>query len=97
MLPLIEWESYKNELITESIIGYLSRKIDVNNACHWAPLLFACLYQPSVVQLLIENGANVNAIDRGRRFLSLACEYQPSVVQLLIENGANVNSTDNSG
>ena len=65
--PWTSWKSWnENRLITETIVGHLLRKIDVNdNSIYygWAPLM--CAYQPSVVQLLIENGANVSATSHG--------------------------------
>jgi ankyrin repeat protein len=60
----------------------------------------------AVVQLLVENGANINTEEeqekllfrtttKGRRVLYLAAEKgYNTVVQLLVENGANVNAQE---
>ncbi len=91
VIPWIYWKSYVNELITESIIGHLLRKVDINAIIfRRTPLLLACKYLPSAVQLLIGHGADVNAA-YGWTPLMTACHYQPSIVPLLIEHGANVN------
>ena len=112
VLSWLDVRSYKNNLIIESIIGHLLRKINVKTTDEskfiphhmhgGTPLMYACRCQSSVVQLLIENGAHVNAVSEGiyntgwTAFM-YACVYQPSVVQLLIDHGANLNAADENG
>ena len=55
-----------------------------------------CVKNPEIAKFLIENGADVNAID--------VCNDTPlhyvenlEIAKLLLENGANVNAVDNGG
>ncbi len=101
-------ESYKRNgpYMRESILGHLLLGKDVNSSKRlggvtYTPLMCACSCKRvdvSVVQFLIDNGANVNAFDvDGWTPLIIACQDHPSVVRLLIENGANVNDVDFDG
>jgi ankyrin repeat protein len=60
--------------------------------------------QSGIVRLLVEKGANVNAVDRnGRTALALggrtpdACEEHAAIVEYLAEHGADMNSRDSDG
>ena len=96
-----------NDFIVEIVFGHMLRNrsliLKTANYSGLTLLTCACQYQPSVAELLIKNGANVNSganvnvangnvAARNRTPLINACQYQPSVVELLIKNGANVNA-----
>ena len=66
----------------------------------WTPLMFAARWGSiSVAKFLVENGANVNYIDKeGNTALHLAvqCGCEP-IVKMLVENGANTQIENREG
>jgi ankyrin repeat protein len=63
----------------------------------YTALQFACRFQPLLVPVMIQMGADVNAESPTRITpLLIACEYQPSIVELLIQAGARI-QRDNNG
>ena len=88
----------------EGVVGELGRVTTITKG-KTALHLAAEEGHKAVVQLLVENGANINAEEqekplfgntrKGRRALHLAAEKgHEAVVQLLVENGANVNAQE---
>jgi hypothetical protein len=64
----------------------------------WTPLIFAVRDQKlELVQLLLENGANVKANNNSALSIAAANDKNGQLIQLLIEKGADVNAKDESG
>ena len=68
------------------------------------PLISAVMMNsnPEVLRILIENGADANAVFYGKTLLVWAAmrysmNSNPEVLRVLVENGANVNATDRTG
>ena len=53
---------------------------------------------PLIIELLVENGANINfqhtSTTKNRTALMYECQHNPSAIQYLVENGAKVNCVD---
>ena len=83
--------------------------VNVNGAVDFdgvTPLSLACMYSPSLVKVLLDNGANVNGpasdfkymdMYTGTTMLHLACRYRPQIVHLLLRYGAKVNRPSKGG
>jgi hypothetical protein len=72
--------------------------IQIQNEKHLTLLHLACMYEPPLVPLLVEHGADVNAVTiRGNRPLHTACRYAHSVVEYLVNHGADVNAITEEG
>lgn len=96
MTPLIH--AVKSQ--DSAVVRILIRKgADVNTGIgsRGTPLMYA--WQPEMVQILLENGANVNAKDfYGRTHLwHVAGDGTTDVAEILIQKGANVNEKDDNG
>ncbi len=64
------------------------------------PIHFAINSSLEIMQLLIDNGADVNVKDqKGKTPLHIVTAVKPSIekMELLIDNGADVNAVDNEG
>ncbi len=92
------WESMTVELLNE----YLGNNdVNARNISGWTPLMVASMYNSNkeVVQMLIDNGADVNARDEvGNTALEEASRNStPEVIQVLIDARADVNARDEVG
>lgn len=95
---------YGNEMKSFDIVNYEFKERSNNDG---SPLYLAVSgkYKPEIVQLLIENGANVNWNNNydGISVLTQACIFtnmiktNTNIPRLLIENGADVNIHDKQG
>ena len=105
VLPLNLDESWKDPFIKESVIGNISLQKITEEI-----IGFACHYQPSIVELLIDNGSNVNyrarvtkttdiVAGRRRNWIPLThfVTFHPSLFRLLIDNGADINAPGSDG
>ncbi len=88
----------------ERVKELLDNGVDVNiinkNNKNCTPLHIASIYgHIEILRLLIERGANINALDKSKiSSLSYACYHKRlDVVKLLLKNNANVNIVDNYG
>ena len=96
----------ENEIILKVLTNKnFENNIDVNvienTTRGWTPLHFAAHFsQPLTVKLLIDNGANVNALDKELHYSPLLFAIFSSnskSAQILIENGADLNIQCNLG
>ncbi len=98
-LDLDIWE----EMTVEQLKGHLQKKdVNARNEYGQTPLMIASGWNsnPEIVQLLIDNGANINGRDIGGSTpLMYASQHtsNPEVIQLLIDSGANINGRDKNG
>jgi ankyrin repeat protein len=74
---------------------------DVNATSRFniTPLMGVVAYDPSIVRLLIANGANVNArdVEGGTALMQAALLGRAYNVKILVEAGPDVNARDNKG
>jgi len=79
----------------------IQSRFDVNKVRYGNTLLteVSRLNRPALVSLLLDNGANPNAIcvDAETPIMNAAYFSKPEIVQLLIEHGANVKTRDERG
>ena len=59
--------------------------------------LFHVIYDMEMMALLVNNGANVNSLWRGRRMTALHRFIDPESVRFLVDKGADVNAIDDFG
>jgi len=91
---------WANAEIVQLLIEYGA---DVNNVdtMGMTPLLYAATHDNvEAAQMLIENGANLEARERYKGFTPLlyACHLlKPKIIPLLVEKGADLNAKDKKG
>ena len=88
----------------DSVKKHLAAGTDVNapDNSGWTPLHHATFNsEKEIAALLLSNGANVNALEKGSDYtplhLALQTEGSAEIVELLIANDADVNVTDDIG
>ena len=101
-----------NNIFTAGVIGLIKKIINCGvNSINYkrkSPLMFVCAnnfseFAPSIVQLLIDNGADPNIQDRNGRtaFIELCrrnnTKFAYDIAKILVDAGANVNLKDNKG
>ncbi|KAI2709040.1 hypothetical protein CBS147332_6099 [Penicillium roqueforti] len=88
------------EYLMQRLLEANPLKTQTKDDLAWTPLHFTARYgHETVAKLLLEYGANLEALDRsGSTPLGFAAAYgQENVVRLLLDNGAKVESSDISG
>jgi ankyrin repeat protein len=83
-----------------SILSGDRNQLESRDSNNDTPLIRATrLFQADTIQLLVEEGADVNASDgQGRTALHyVAQEDEPELARMLLSHGADVNKTDNQG
>jgi ankyrin repeat protein len=84
----------------EILLKQADMLLDVKDINGWTALLYAahggCL---NVVQLLLQHGADINAVDikRNNALMIAACTGNIAVAQLLLDSGADINGSDIHG
>ncbi len=93
------WES----MTVEELKGYLRNySVHARTEAQSTALMIAaaCNKNPEIVQVLIDNGADVNARNKGEStalMLASVFNSNPEVIQVLIDNGADLNIRDSNG
>ena len=85
----------KHSLIQAYMESHENWKDEVNENKH-NPIHHACKHVPELVELLVDNGADVNRKSNSLNQwypLHFASKYQPTFVDLLIEKGADLTAT----
>lgn len=92
----------ESEKETGDIIAFLARKVDINavnnskeTALHYAAQ--SILDYPVIIECLIKNGANVNAVNKYGKTPIFYNRATPEIVQLLVDSGANLSIKDIQG
>lgn len=95
----IDWENASDEEILEQVQDFISKGAEDKYFKNTALVLAASYGRTETVQLLIENGANVNAreIDGKTALMMAASHGHTETAKLLIENGADINTKDEDG
>lgn len=75
-----------------SEVRNLSQRVDIRGLASRAFREAALNNDPAMVKLLVELGADVNAMEGGSTALHWVAQLSPPAVQLLIDHGANVNA-----
>jgi len=103
IIPLHSAAYYENFEVVQKLIEY-DADIDARDQRGWTPLYYASgghfFKDDSVLRLLLERGADVNARADGDGFTPLhraSADGAPEVVRLLLEHGADVEAVNVDG
>ena len=90
------WASGNGDVVTAQEAINDGADVEVRDDRGWTPLRLACIYKRlDIIELLLNNGANIEASFGGMTSLMDACNSGYfDVVKMLIEHGADVHKCD---